>query len=239
MPNPFFQFKQFIIQQDKCAMKVCTDACLFGAWVADELKDVIVQNILDIGSGTGLLSLMLAQKINAQIEAIEINNAAALQSAENILASPWHQNIKLINRSVQDFIPEKKYDLIISNPPFYEDDLRSPDENKNAAKHDTTFRLEELISISGKYLTDQGTLALLLPFHRADYLEKITKDHKLFIQKKLLVKHSTKHHYFRAMFLLSKNETGDNILNELIIHDNERNYTAAFEYLLKDYYLKL
>ena len=219
-------------------MKVCTDACLLGAWTADKMQGLTVKNVLDIGCGTGLLSLMLAQKVNTAIDAIEINQDASMQAAENISNSTWQENIKIIHSSLQNFISQKKYDLIICNPPFYEDDLRSDDENKNAAKHDTSLRLEELILFVKGHLNDAGYFTLLLPFHRTAYLEKMANGSGLFVAEKLLIKQSTHHEYFRTILLLTKNETAT-VSNELMIHDAERNYTPAFEVLLKDYYLKL
>ena len=137
MSNTYFQFKQFTIHQDKCAMKVCTDACMLGAWTAGKLGGSGINNILDIGCGTGLLSLMLSQKINASIDAVEIDADAAKQAGENISASPWAANIRVIHTSLQEFMPKKKYDLIICNPPFYENDLRSEHENKNVDRKRT------------------------------------------------------------------------------------------------------
>jgi tRNA1Val (adenine37-N6)-methyltransferase len=237
--NTYFQFKQFIIHQDKTAMKVCTDACILGAWTADRFEKSPVQNTLDIGCGTGLLSLMIAQKIHTSIDAVEMNRDAFMQASENISISAWSEKINVIHTALQDFISATTYELIICNPPFYENDLKSPDESKNAAKHDTTMSLEDLIIFVKAYLSVEGSFILLLPYHRAAYLEEIANDHGLFVKEKLLIKQSPRHEYFRVVLFVSKKETGTAVTNELIIHDNERNYTADFEKLLKDYYLKL
>ncbi|MEP6467474.1 MAG: methyltransferase, partial [Parafilimonas sp.] len=120
MPNDYFQFKQFLIKQDKCAMKVCTDACLFGSLIPTFSKGEGVKNVLDIGTGTGLLSLMLAQKlINVQIDAVEIDAEAAKQAKENVDASLWEERLHVHNTSIQQFANSQiqQYDLIISNPP--------------------------------------------------------------------------------------------------------------------------
>ena len=119
MSNNYFQFKQFTIHQDKCAMKVCTDACLFGAFVANEIQDKTINHILDIGAGTGLLSLMLAQKSNAAIDAVEIDKSTYEQAEENISQSSWKEKITVYNSGIADFYSNYKYDLIISNPPFF------------------------------------------------------------------------------------------------------------------------
>ena len=128
MANDYFQFKQFIIHQSDCAMKVSTDACLFGS-IIDIGPST---NILDIGSGTALLPLMLAQRSSVPITGVEINRAAYLQSIENINESPWKDQLKIVNQSIQDYAVniKDKYDLIISNPPFFNNSLRSKNENR-------------------------------------------------------------------------------------------------------------
>jgi tRNA1Val (adenine37-N6)-methyltransferase len=221
-------------------MKVCTDACLLGAWTADKMQHLRkVDNMLDIGCGTGLLSLMLAQNTNALIDAIEIDPAAAKQAKENVSASPWANNINVINIALQEFTPNKKYDLIICNPPFFEDDLRSADENKNAAKHDTELTLDELFSFIKDHLNKNGHAAILIPFHRTDHVAALIKENELFIREILFVKQSTSHSYFRSLVLLSNEEKQPIETNELSIHDDERNYTETFKTLLGPYYLKL
>src|SRR3954469_11797521 len=126
MANNYFSFKQFIIHQDKCAMKVCTDACLFGAYVADRFQITNSKfHVLDIGAGTGLLSLMLAQKNSTvQIDAVEIDKAASEQAKENFKHSLWRDRLHIHHQPIQEF-GMNTYNLIISNPPFYENDLKS------------------------------------------------------------------------------------------------------------------
>ena len=150
-------------------MKVCTDACLFGAYVADQVKTKAANNILDIGTGTGLLSLMLAQRVPALIDAVEIDEAAYQQAKENFEQSPWKERLFAFNTDVTKFETEKKYDCIISNPPFFENDLKSNDSNKNNAKHDTSLSLDKLLQVVKKLLNDDGIFAVLLPYHRVEY----------------------------------------------------------------------
>ena len=239
MPNSYFQFKQFIINQDRCAMKVCTDACLFGAWVADKLAHVdSIQNILDIGTGTGLLSLMLAQKVEANIDAIELNKEAARQAEENFTASPWKDRLQVYLADINEFDPPKKYDCIISNPPFFQDDLKSENASKNAAKHDTTLTLDKLVMQMKRLLSEDGLGAILIPFHRAEYLRELLKKNDFYIREIMDVKQTVTHGFFRTMLIFSRKPAAL-IAEQLHIHDAQRQYTEAFSSLLKDYYLKL
>ena len=182
---------------------------------------------------------MLAQRFLATIDALEINEDAALQAAENFAASPWGENIRVIHASLHDFIPSATYSLIISNPPFYEDDLHSIDENKNAAHHGTTLKLAALILFVNDHLDINGSFSLLIPFRRLAYLESIAAAAGLYVREKLLIRQSPSHEYFRVILLLSKNKQDNIQMNELVIHDKEKDYTTAFSSLLKDYYLKL
>ena len=235
-----FSFKQFTIQQDKCAMKVCTDSCLFGAWVAAQLesKKSNPKSILDIGTGTGLLSLMLAQKTFAHFDALEIDADAALQAKENFDSSPWRDRLNVIQQDVAYFAAATKYDLIISNPPFYEADLRSANAKKNAAKHDDTLTLDILFKVIKENLREDGMAAVLLPWHRTDYAVSEAEKNGLFVTEKMEVKQTDTHSFFRTMLLLSCTGEHTNATG-LIIHTAERQYTPAFTALLKDYYLKL
>ena len=142
MSNTYFQFKQFKIEQDKCAMKVCTDSCLFGAWLHVEEN---VKTILDIGCGTGLLSLMLAQKSAAKIDAVEIDASAYLQAKQNIESSIFSNNISIFNEDILQFSAHEKYDFIVCNPPFYENEKVSETHGEKLAKHSLKLTLENLI----------------------------------------------------------------------------------------------
>lgn len=238
MPNNYFQFKQFTVQQDKCAMKVCTDACLFGAYIANHLQHHLSNDILDIGSGTGLLPLMLAQKTTGLTDTVEIDEAAFNQAKENITRSPWKDKISIFNTDILKFVPAKKYDCIISNPPFFEDDLRSADIKKNAAKHDASLTLVELLNSIERLLTTNGIFAVLLPFHRSNYFEAAAAQLNFHLSKKILIKQTPKHNYFRAVLIFSRQEA-NTLQEEIIIKNEDGNYAPLFINLLKDYYLHL
>jgi tRNA1Val (adenine37-N6)-methyltransferase len=237
MANSYFKFKQFKIHQHKCAMKVCTDACLFGALVAE--LNLEKKQVLDTGTGTGLLSLMLAQKSNSiQIDAVEIEAAAAEQALENITASPWSANINVHHADILQFKPGKNYNLIISNPPFFEDDLHSPDATKNKAKHSTTLKLDELLHFVDENLDSKGTFAVLLPYARVQAFTDAASETGLLLNRQVLVKQTMKHKFFRGILFFGRKEK-EAQYEELIIKELDHSYTAAFTNLLKDYYLFL
>ena len=220
-------------------MKVTTDGCLFGAWVAEEIKNLEfrIQNALDIGCGTGLLSLMLAQKNDCTIDAVEIDKDAAAQAIENIAASPWKSRISVIHADVLQWDTGKKYDCIISNPPFYETELKSPKAPRNVAHHDEGLKLSELLLYIKKYLTEDGFFYLLLPKKREGELNRLLSDQDFHLHKKLYVKQTTGHTSFRLMVKAAHKEA--QLVVEEISVKNGNEYTPGFVALLKDYYLHL
>ena len=225
-------------------MKVTTDACLFGGWIAEENKSekVITKNVLDIGTGTGLLSLMYAQKnLSANIDAIEIDQDASTQAKENILGSPFSERINIIHSDVKTFSFRKKYDCIISNPPFYEKEIRSDDERTNIAHHQSGLLFEELLNIIKQNLSASGVFYLLLPFKRNEEIKKILFKQNQFVSKLVLVKQSSQHSYFRLMIAgkLSQEGQAETFIEEISIWNDQQQYTNGFKELVKDYYLYL
>lgn len=221
-------------------MKVCTDACLLGGYIAAGIKQAgkQVTTILDIGGGTGLLSLMLAQESGAVIDTLEIDPAAVKQATQNFQASPWRDRLNVFHTDALAFKADKKYDLIISNPPFFEDDLLSSDSRKNAAKHDTSLSLQGLLAVVKEHLAEKGSFGVLLPFHRLGYFVAAAADVDLLLNEKLLVQHTSAHPFFRVILIFSKEEKGV-VTKELAIKNSAGQYTPSFTQLLQDYYLYL
>lgn len=241
MSNTCFKFKQFLINQDRCAMKVTTDACLFGAWVAERLRNA-EGNCLDIGTGTGLLSLMLAQKAAGIFTvAVEIDADCAEQARENIEASPWKQQVVVKEADILQYTPANQYDFIISNPPFYQDDLKSPDTRKNVAHHDHGLQFTDLIATIGKWLKPGGRFFILLPYKRNDSIAPLLTKKGLSILERVPVRPTTKHGYFRVMIEGNKADFSpqEEKITEVVIKDSNDQYTDTFTQLLKDYYLHL
>jgi tRNA1Val (adenine37-N6)-methyltransferase len=236
--NNYFQFKEFKINQDKSSMKVCTDSCLFGAYVADKIESKSIQpkRILDIGAGTGLLSLMIAQNSDALIDAVEIDDNSYQQTKENFHESKWCRGLHAFHTDIKSFTAPYKYDLIISNPPFFENDLKSADKNKNVAKHHDCLTFQELIQSIKNNMESDGTFFVLLPFHRTGYFKKVAADNQFYLKEETLIKQTPKHDYFRAILFFTSKPAAV-ICKELIIKNEEGKYTNDFNFLLKDYYL--
>ena len=246
MANSYFQFKKFTIHQQHCAMKVTTDGCLFGAWIAfacNENPDYTgtIPSVLDVGTGTGLLSLMLSQKLNCVIDAIEIDEASCAQANDNVNGSPWKNNINVIHADAKNFTLTKRYDIIASNPPFYEKDLRSGNISKNKAHHDESLLLHELLVVIKENMSTTGRFFLLLPYRRNKEMEKIFNAAGLHIHQKIFVSSSKTHQPFRIM--VEGATAGDNdkqtLIEEMVIKNEQGKYTEVFTRFLKDYYLHL
>ena len=239
MSNSFFAFKQFTVHQDRSAMKVTTDACLFGAATAHFLKDKNPKKILDIGTGTGLLSLMLAQVTQADIDAVEIEENAASQAAENCKNSIWGERIRVYHNSIQAYAASTKnlYDAIICNPPFFSNHLMSPTESRSLAMHQMNLDLSVLFELVHAMLKNEGFFAMLLPYERATESVQIATKHKLYVAHQINCKQTDQHNYFRVIQFFSTHITQD-IIEDITIKINN-DYTDNFSSLLQPYYLYL
>ncbi|TPE42642.1 tRNA1(Val) (adenine(37)-N6)-methyltransferase [Pontibacter mangrovi] len=236
MPNTYFQFKQFRVEQDRCAMKVCTDSCVFGAYV--EVGEA--QRILDIGTGTGLLSLMVAQRSGASIDAVEINQEAQWQAQENFSASPWASRLHLHPHSLQGFAKQQrpKYDLILSNPPFFLSSLKSPDAAKNTAKHAGELLFEDILYFAQQHLTEHGKLYLLLPPAEALYFAKLSKASDLYLQEVLQVYTYYGGKCIRHIQTYTFAPAAAPVTKDFYIREEDKvTYTSEFTDLLQPYYL--
>jgi tRNA1Val (adenine37-N6)-methyltransferase len=237
MSNQFFQFKQFTIEQDRCAMKVSTEACILGAWFARQKNSATT--VLDIGSGTGLLMLMLAQQWDGVFHGIEIDPRAAGQLRENIDRSPWKDSCQVFEGDVRSYPLAVVYDFIITNPPFYEQQLKSKDHSINLARHSDSLSIEELLTTIDKHLSAEGRFGIILPTGRAVQFENMAKAKGYCLFEKLEISHSPSHTTFRSILHLGRKENGREKHSTLYIRDSAGNYSAAFIQLMKDYYLYL
>ncbi|RAJ95668.1 tRNA1Val (adenine37-N6)-methyltransferase [Larkinella arboricola] len=229
-----FRFKQFTIQQDRTAMKVCTDSCLLGAYA-----DVGVGGrLLDIGTGTGLLALMAAQRNpTARIDAVEVDKAAFEQATENAIASPFAERVEVVHTRIQLFSAEP-YDRILSNPPFYTNYLRSPNSAVNRALHNDELPFDALITSVRRLLKPDGQFWVLLPPFEMERLVTLAQTAGLHPFRQLAIRHHDRKPVFRTItgFVL----TGTPALQteELSIFEPDgRTYTGSFRQLLQAFYL--
>ncbi len=237
MSNTYFQFKQFRIDQDRCAMKVTTDACIQGAWTPILPG---VKRVLDIGTGTGLLALLLAQR-NQQItvDAIEFDAQAAGQAADNVNASPWKDRINIVEADVRGYRAADKYDLIITNPPFFNNSLLSEKDSKNMARHTLSLTYTELIAAVQANLSDDGYVSIMLPFTECAQWKDLASAQSLYEFERLSVSHKPNGSIKRVVGLFRKSETRSLRENVLVIKGDDNVYTPGFTDLLSPFYLDL
>ena len=234
--NTHFSFKQFIVHQDQTAMKVTTDACVFGAYISTDGT----KKILDIGTGTGLVAMMLAQRTQAQIDAVEIENSAYNQAVTNIQESIFKEQINVFNTSIQLFSTrseqQNQYDLIVSNPPFFQNNLKAKETTRNNSLHTDTLSFEDLIHSVLRLISSVGTFVVLLPLYESSVFEELAISQGLYPQKKLMISHRKDTKILRIIttFGFTKTQTQE---ENLIIKNPDESYSLAFEMLLKDYYL--
>lgn len=244
MANSYFRFKQFTIHQHMAAMKVTTDGCLFGAWVAAMEKQLLdtttlhhQPTLLDIGTGTGLLSLMIAQQCPHLVTAIDIEANAAAQAAENSAASPWATRLHVIQQDIKSWKPGQAFDCIVSNPPFYENELASAHEARNLAHHSSQLTLSDLVKTIDPLLQPAGRLYLLLPFKRWSQAQQLLHQSGWHLHHQLIARQTPAHPPFRVLLQAGKT-AGTLTEEEIIIRDNEQQYSEKFSKLLASYYLK-
>ena len=236
-----FQFKEFTIHQDKTAMKVGTDAVLLGAWCT---VDNYLDSILDIGAGTGVISLMIAQRSDAMtIDAVEVDEKAYEQAVENFEKSDWGDRLYCYNATFQEFADEiaaeeESYDLIVSNPPFYTDNFESEDVSRNKARFTSSLSFQELLVGVSKILSENGIFSTIIPFKEEMNFINIAKEHHLFLNKVCRVQGNKKSEVKRSLLAFSFQETE---LEEthLIIELARHQYTEDYIQLTKDFYLKM
>jgi len=236
MSNSYFRFKQFTVHQEHCAMKVSTDACIQGAWTPIGAQ---VKNILDIGAGTGLLSLMLAQRQpQAKIDAIELDAAAAQQAAQNIAASPWADWVAVITGDIRTFRPEKKYELIICNPPFFNSSLLGPADDRNNARHTISLSYQDLFIAIQNHLQQGGLASVLLPVTEHQQWEELLRNNGWSVAYKLNVIPVAGRQPNRIVSLCCEGQ-GTLQQEDLVIRKQGNEYSDTFKELLRPYYLDL
>jgi tRNA1Val (adenine37-N6)-methyltransferase len=234
-----FQFKQFSIHQDKTAMKVGTDGVLLGAWAPTNHNPF---SILDIGTGTGLIALMLAQRTAAeQIDALEIDENAYEQAVDNFENSPWSDRLFCFHAGLDEFIeePEDEYDLIVSNPPFHAEDYKTENEQRDLARFQEAMPFEDLVEAADLLLSENGVFAVIIPYKEETKFIALAKNFDLFPIKMTRVKGTPNTEIKRSLLAFSRHGITDILTDELVIETDRHIYTPEYINLTKDFYLKM
>ena len=229
-----FKFKQFSVCDDRASMKVGTDAVLLGAWV----DILLAKNILDIGAGSGIIALMIAQRTgpNVKINAVELLAQDAQQASENISNSPWLGKISVSNTSIQEFYPGRHYDRIICNPPYFSKSLLPPIDTRSKVRHDTALTLDELLAATGRLLSPMGKLSLILPFVESKAFIQKANSTGLFLHH--LTKFFTRHGKAQERTLMEFGFTTDALREDsLILYQSKGHWTKEYQKLTQDFYL--
>jgi len=238
MRDPDFRFKQFSIWHDQCAMKVNTDGILLGAWTNINSA----KQILDIGTGTGLIALILAQKSatdKSTVVAVEIDDAAAQQARFNFAQSNWQQQLTLKQQDIQTFsqLHSDKYDLIVSNPPYFTNSLQAPGKERNLARHNNGLSFEDLLASAYALSTEQAEFNLILPCNEAERLLKLSHKHNWHLKRQCLVSTVAGKQPSRTLLNLSRQPAKSTDYSELTIRNKDNRYSTDFVKLCKDFYL--
>jgi tRNA1Val (adenine37-N6)-methyltransferase len=236
MSNSYFHFKQFTVHQDKCAMKVSTDACIQGAWTP---IDDNVKAVLDIGTGTGLLSLMLAQRNSEmQIDAMELDNDAAAQAQKNISNTLWRDRINVIHADVLEYPFSKQYDMVICNPPFFQNSLLGPDDKRNNVRHTLSLTFDSLFDVIKKVLKPTGYASILLPVAEHAIWTDLANQQgwNISMELKIIPRHDLEANRVVSICLPQDLQK---IEESIQIYQAIGEYTPAFRELMQPFYQKL
>ena len=220
-------------------MKIGTDSVLLGAWCPIDNNPF---SVLDIGAGTGILSLMLAQRSNAeQIDAIEIDENAFEQCVENFESSPWSNRLFCFHAGLDEFMeePEDEYDIIISNPPFYTEDYKTDNEQRDLARFADAMPFEDLVEVANLLLSENGIFAVIIPFKEEKNFIALAKEWDLFPFKITRVKGTLSTEIKRSLLAFSRTKKLTLAIDELIIEGARHQYTEEYIALTKDFYLKM
>jgi len=228
-----FEFKQFTIDDSACAMKVGTDGVLLGAWTPVEGA----RKALDIGTGSGLIALMLAQR-NADllIDAVDIDEAAIIQARQNIDASPFSSQVKAEVCDILEMPTEKKYDLIVSNPPFYQEQTSCPDKKRDTARHTASLPFDSLIAKAKELMEQEGTFSVIIPTSSVIDFIGSAAQHRLYLTRRTDI-HTTPRKQPKRTLLSFQLKSTDTIFEKLFMRDDTNAFSEQYKALTSDFYL--
>ncbi len=236
MSNNYFRFKQFVVNQDKTAMKVGTDGVLLG--VLANVNQQQPMHILDIGTGTGLIALMLAQRFSlSEIDAVEIDTDASEQAFSNFQLSPFANRLHIINSDISDYTPKKHYDLIVSNPPYFVNSLKAPNKQRTTARHTDTLSFSALATAVQRLLSSDGKCCIIIPSDVYENVVSIFFQHRLYVQQAVFISHNSTKKAKRVVVSFITEPCTEVDKSELYIEQTAGVYSAEFQKLVEPFYL--
>ena len=233
MRNQSFAFKEFTIRQDKCSMKISTDSVLIGAW-AEAAK---AKTILDIGTGTGVIALMLAQRSSAKIDAIDIDLNSVQQAKENFQQSKWKSRLKVHHTSLQDFYPLNIYDIIVSNPPYFPCPHSHKEKEGAQARYTHKLSFAELADNVVRLLSPKGSFYVIFPIHEGAYFTNEAEKKKLYLTNYTWVKTSSRKKFPKRILMRFESHRQRDINDNLFVIQSDNRYTDEYKALTRDYYM--
>lgn len=235
MSNSYFSFKQFTIEQENCAMKVGTDGCLLGAWFDCSQS----RRILDIGTGSGLIAIMAAQRCNASITGIEIDHDAAMQARGNAVKSPWSNRIEIVECDILEYSTDEPFDTIVSNPPYFVNSLKCPGEARTMARHSDSLECSKFFGKAAELLSREGSISVVIP---ADILEEWKDAAALcgFAASRVtFIKTTPRKAPKRVLAEFVRAYRCDTLTTTLVLEESRGEYSQEAQELLRDFYLKI
>lgn len=234
MSNPYFRFQKFTIHHDRCAMKVGTDGVLLGAWaVAQEGR-----SILDIGTGSGLIALMMAQRFpEAQVMAVEVDEEAVLQATENVNQSPFADRVSVFHQDVRKFSVSALFDCVVCNPPFYTENVLPPTHERRIARNTSSLSFEDLVKSVSKLLTPEGLFNVILPSKSVSEFQALCLINGLYLIRKCDVRTKVSKPVKRTMLTFAFSKRYDVVSEELVLMSEDGSFSDDYQDLTCDFYL--
>ena len=235
MSNSYFKFKQFTIEQSDCAMKVGTDGCLLGGWF--NCSDS--KRVLDIGCGTGLITIMAAQRSNAEITGIEIDSKAAMQARINADNSPWGERIEIINGDLLEYTTEQRFDTIVSNPPYFVNSLKCDDTSRTLARHSDSLDCRQFFNKCAGLLSENGSISIVIPCDIMNEWKEAAMEQDLYPTRTMFVKTTPKKAPKRVLIEFRPGIQNENMESTLVLESSPGEYSDDAKKILGNFYLKL
>lgn len=231
-----FRFKEFAVDQTGCAMKINTDGVLLGAMASVPIDKA--SQVLDIGTGTGVIALMMAQRYTAiEVTGVEVDDLSARRAAENARNTPFHERVRIVHRSFQEYTPAQALDLIVSNPPFYTNSLRNPDHRRGQAKHTDLQFFLDMLSFSRQFLATDGALELILPVTLAEELMLIATDYGLYTCRVVGISSFEHSDIIRKIVRFERRQPPAILESRFIIYEAQGQYSSMYKDALKPFFL--